>query len=577
MKYLLITTLFILTTLCSYAQQRTETAAPKWAAKAQNAIVSVVAYDRDHQLLRSGTGVYVSTNGQVAVAYDVLRDAYSATVVDHDGTQHEAERLLGADSNYGMVRLQVNAKKTPALPLPTAAHAAANGATVYAINYQKGRIATCPTTTVEKKDVVEEHYAYYTLAAEMPESYNGAPLFSADGQLLGLLLSPIGGKSYAFDASFVSSLSIQAIASKSATLALNNIHLRRALPDSQEEALVYLYFQSRSASNEDYLDQLNLFVSTYPNCAEGYYRRSIPLTDLFRFDDADRDLQTFLKLSADKAAANASIAQSIYNKLLFQPTPTYDRWTYDLALTHIDRAINAVQPKAANDEASEAALLDYRLRKAQILSAKRDDAGAIAIYDDINASKHRAPATFYASSLAHEAAGDSIGVLIALMDSAIALFPSPMPQSASNYVMRRAQLLVKAGRYREAIGDYNQYCFLNGNKMTDAFYYERFQVAMEGRLYPQALDDIDKAVELAPREPLYLVEKSALLLRVNYIDESIAAARQCIAIDPENSDAYRILGYALTQKGDKVEARRMLERAKALGDEAAQEIMDKYL
>ena len=67
------------------------------------------------------------------------------------------------------------------------------------------------------------------------------------------------------------------------------------------------------------------------------------------------------------------------------------------------------------------------------------------------------------------------------------------------------------------------------------------------------------------------------MLRVNMLDEAIAAARQCVALDSENVDAYRMLGYALLQKGDKTGALENLNRAISLGDEGAKEIVDKYM
>jgi tetratricopeptide (TPR) repeat protein len=96
-------------------------------------------------------------------------------------------------------------------------------------------------------------------------------------------------------------------------------------------------------------------------------------------------------------------------------------------------------------------------------------------------------------------------------------------------------------------------------------------------MYQQAIDDINMAVSAEPGNSVYLTEKCALMLRVNMLDEAIAAARQCVALDSENVDAYRMLGYALLQKGDKAGALENLNRAISLGDEGAKEIVDKYM
>jgi len=75
----------------------------------------------------------------------------------------------------------------------------------------------------------------------------------------------------------------------------------------------------------------------------------------------------------------------------------------------------------------------------------------------------------------------------------------------------------------------------------------------------------------------YRVEKAAICLRVNHIDECIEACRQALQLEPDQPDALRILGYAQIQKGDKAAARQNLMRAVELGDPNARAVMDAYL
>ena len=135
----------------------------------------------------------------------------------------------------------------------------------------------------------------------------------------------------------------------------------------------------------------------------------------------------------------------------------------------------------------------------------------------------------------------------------------------------------RAGKYRAAVLDYNKFCYLKNNQVSSRFYFDRSQIEIKARMYQQAIDDINMAVSAEPGNSVYLTEKCALMLRVNMLDEAIAAARQCVALDSENVDAYRMLGYALLQKGDKAGALENLNRAISLGDEGAKEIVDKYM
>lgn len=559
-----------------------EQPAPKWTAKACKAIVSVLTYDRNNELLHSGTGAFITPDGVGVSDYSVWRDAYSGAVVDQDGHRYEVERILGADDTYGVVRFRVSgAKKVSTLSAATSS-AAAQGRSVLALTYGKSAPVSCPQAVIEKKDVVEDGFAYLTLSTAFPDKFTGAMLFTVEGDFVGIVQSPIAGKSYATDSRHATAIEVEALPKRTDAVALQNIHLRKGLPSAQEEALVYLYFQSRSADNDTYIDLLDLFVSTWPDCAEGYLRRATPLMDLQRFGEADRDLQTYLRLAADKGQAEANVANAIFSKLTYQHDVAYEPWTYDLALEHIEKAL------AENDRQMAAAATDslrravgqtrygYQLQKAQILMAKPDTEAAVALYEQLASGPYRSPALLYAEAMARQQRGDSASVLIALLDSAVAMFPEPIPEEAATYIMRRGQLKALQGRYREAVLDYNQYCYLKNNKVSAVFYYERSQLEVQGRMYQQALDDLDQAIERAPREALYYVEKSALLLRVNELNSCIENAMLALRIDPDLSDAYRILGYALILKGDKAGGRKNLEKAVALGDESAQELIDKY-
>lgn len=581
MKRILYTFFFFCLAVVAQAQKLKEEPVPKWAAKVQKSIVSVLTYNQKNELLHRGVGVYVGRDGQVIASYALFCDAYSAQIVDFEGRKYPIERVLGASDVYGMAKVKATIQKNPYLPLTSLSDVQKNEK-VYILGYSKNKYVSCPSTVVAKTDTVENQFAYYTLGNAFDSIYDGDILFDAKGQLLGLMLPSIGGQGYAIDACLSSKLKINAIHSKLTGIALQKIHIPKAIPDTPEEALVYLYFQSKTASNDDYLDMVNLFVHTYPENAEGYYRRATPLLDLHRFDEAASDLDTYLKLAGNKMVAHSNVAQTITSKLLYQPNPVYEKWTYDLALSHVNQALEMAEKQlsqATTDslrDVSKATIVEYKLQKAQVMMGKKDYHGAISVYDEINAGPYRSASTFLASSLAHEAAHDSIGVQIAMMDSALSCFYNPLPRDAANYVMRRAKLFSAAKLYKKSVLDYNTYAMLMGDQLNDAFYYDRAMVELEGRMYQLALNDLDKAIELMPREPLYHVEKSALYLRVGEIDKCIDAARESISLDGANSDAYRILGYALLQKGDKINARKNLEKAKSLGDESSEELIEKY-
>jgi tetratricopeptide (TPR) repeat protein len=99
---------------------------------------------------------------------------------------------------------------------------------------------------------------------------------------------------------------------------------------------------------------------------------------------------------------------------------------------------------------------------------------------------------------------------------------------------------------------------------------------MEGRLFQQALNDIEKAITMTPQSDLYYAEKASLQVRVGYYDEAIETAKTCIQLAPEHSDGYLFMGLAQCLKGQKTEGLKNLQKAKELGDVQAEELIEKY-
>lgn len=527
--------------------------------------------------MKSGTAFFVGQNGEAIADYALFKNAYKAIVIDASGKQYEVESILGADDTYSLVRFHVDVKGNSYLS--SAQYIQGLGANVYALNYSKEKVSVCPQGVIESLDSINAKYGYYKFSVNMGDQYVGAPVFNANGELIGLLHSALGegsnSRSYAIDIRYREELKISAIQSRSATLALSSINIPKGIPDTQEECLVYSYFKSRTASNDEYMDILNRFIAAYPQCAEAYHRRSTPLIDLHRFDEADADLEKYMSLAQDKAVANFNVAQSIVNKLQLMPEPAYDKWTYDIAQEKVEKSIEL--ETAQNRAESPANIIRCKELKAQILGAKKDYDGAISIYEELNTGDRRSPAYYYAMSLARESRGDSTSLIVADLDSAIAMMGEPMPTEAASFVLRRGQVYAAAKNYRKAVLDYNQYAYLLNSQVSDIFYYDRSQIEMEGHMFQQALDDINSAIRIAPNKPLYYIEKAGMSLRFNMIDESISACTTVLQLNPNLADAYRIRGYAYVQKGDMNAARTDLQKAVELGDETAAEILKTYV
>ena len=73
-----------------------------------------------------------------------------------------------------------------------------------------------------------------------------------------------------------------------------------------------------------------------------------------------------------------------------------------------------------------------------------------------------------------------------------------------------------------------------------------------------------------------MAERASLLIRVSMIDDAIEQANEIVKTDANNSDGYLFLGVAQCIKGNKTEGVANLKRAKDMGDNQAQSLIDKY-
>jgi hypothetical protein len=87
-KNILLSLVFVL--LAQWAAAQT----PKWAEKARKAVFSVITYDQEDKILRTGNGFFVSESGTGLSDSTLFKDAYRAVVIDADGRQLPVEAIL---------------------------------------------------------------------------------------------------------------------------------------------------------------------------------------------------------------------------------------------------------------------------------------------------------------------------------------------------------------------------------------------------------------------------------------------------------------------------------------------------
>jgi tetratricopeptide (TPR) repeat protein len=357
-------------------------------------------------------------------------------------------------------------------------------------------------------------------------------------------------------------MTVSGFTSKQATMRLTQ--MRVALPDDFDQAVVALYMNQGSNTNDNILGMADDFINKFPTASEGYNAKALYLSDKGRFAEAAKVMEESIEKCEKKDEPHFDYSKIIFNKLLYSNDSTFTDWTLDKAIAEVDAAMG-VNP-----------LPVYNLHKAKILyTAKRYDE-AYNIFIDVTKTNMRSADCFYNASLCLQANNAPQEKVIEMLDSAVTFYPQPYKMEAAPFLMLRGKYLDDNGMYRKAVADYNEYEKLMGKMVNGNFFYLKEQAELKAKLYQPALDDIEKAITLAPKEQLYYAEKAMLLVRVNKIDDGMAAAQLCMTRFPDYGDGHAVYGLAQILKGKKKEGIATLEKAKELGSEMAEPLMEKY-
>lgn len=535
-------------------------AQPSWTKKATKSVFTLKTFDAAGTLLASSNGFFTGTEGEAVSSFSPFRGAYKAVVIDSQGKELAVLCMLGANDTYDVAKFRVDARKTT--PLVIASTNATEEQPLWLLPYHETK--NILQGRVKKAEVFNGHDAYYTLTLTMPDNASGCPILNEQGEVVGLAQQPARQKdtlTYAVSARYADSLHISGLSLNDA--ALRSTHIKKDLPAELSQAQLTMFMAASALDSLSYAQLVDDFIAKFPEAPDGYTYRAQLLGSARRFDDAARSMEQAIKVADKKDEAHFNYAKLIYQKEIYMADTPYEGWSLDKALEEA-REAERINPQAV-----------YRHQQAAILYAQKKYDDAYERYTTIFNSELRSPDLFYEASRCKLQQADTTAVL-ALLDSCVSMFNKPYLREAAPYIYARGQARMDAGRFRDATADFIEYERVMPNDVDDRFYYMRFRAEVGGRQFQQALNDIEEAIRRSPKSDLYLSEKASLLVRVGHYDDAMETARECIKIAPEHSDGYLFLGLAQCLKGQKEEGIKNLRRAKELGDDQADNLINQY-
>ena len=538
----------------------TSTAQPSWAKKATKSVFTLKTFAADGSLIASSNGFFIGTNGEAVSSFSPFKGASRAIIIDSQGKEIEVVSILGANDIYDVARFRVASNKTQ--PLSICCTMMPEGSLAWLLPYHETK--QLYSGPIRKAEQFMENYAYYTVALVSPQHTESCPLLNDEGEVIGMIQPSANAQdslSYAISVVFADSLRMTGFSLNEPVY--QQTQIKKELPDDLKEANVALFLASSRNDSLAYAQLVDDMISKFPTAPDGYTYKAQLDASRGDYAAADQNMTEAVRVSSPKDEAHFNFARLIYNKEVYFPGDVYENWSLDKALSEILAAIE-INP-----------LPTYLQLQASILFAQKKYEEAYDIYIQLTNSPLRNAEIFFGAAKCKAQLKDSTAML-SLLDSCVNTFSKPYLKEAAPYLWERAEARRNAGKYRDAVSDMNEYGNLMSASINENFYYIRHQTEIQARLYQQALNDINQAIQMNPNETLYYAEKASLEVRVGLFDEAEATAKECISIDPNNSDGYLFLGLAQCMKGNKQSGLDNLRKAKELGDPQADGLIEKY-
>jgi len=498
---------------------------------------------------------------QMVCLWSVLKDAVSAVVTNQKDKSFSVESVMGCDDIYDLCKIRVEGRHEPVV---LATNALPTGQTVWLSDGNKN--TTAQQLSIGKHEAFADSLSYYNLDGDAMRTAEGVAVVSQSGTVVGFThLSGTPRAIHSADLRLIASATTNGLSLNQREFSATQVPVD--MPRSLDQARIFLIIAAGQANPDRYSLYIDRFTALFPDVTDGYVAKASLNAANNQREEADAQMSQAVKNCTNKAEAQYEWAKIIYNKVVYEADSVESIWSLDDALKHIDAAIET-------DGQSS-----YVHLKAQILYAEGKTGEAMSLFESLKDSDIRGSELFYELAQCRSRMGASDSDVLALLDSAIEVAPKPIGAVTAPYLLARGRMLDAMEQYRKALSDYNLYdsLMIQRGTTTAEFYYTRHECELKLRKYQPALNDLAHATVLEPDNPAYITSLASLQLRLNLNDDALRTTEIALRAFPEYSALHVARGLALIRSGNKTDGLASLQKAKELGNEQAQSLIDKYV
>jgi tetratricopeptide (TPR) repeat protein len=518
-----------------FALKGQATTIPDIVAKAKPAVVQVIALDANWSPIRTGTGFFVSADGELLTNFHVIRGATHISARTNKGAIFVFEKLIAGSADSDVAFLKFEATDVDYLKVGSSAEAV-EGETVLVIGNPEGLQGTVSNGIIS---AFRENRAYIQITAPISPGSSGSPVLDGTGQVIGMatLVAKEGQNlNFAISAEVIEKVirpTLAQVTSSPSATPNGGSGPDDVLPDYIADLAVADYDKAFADSSKA--------IQLKPNDAEAYFGRAQANEGLGRFDEAIADYSEAIRLKPNDSSGyynRARAYDSVAVKLFFDPNALSSKDPHEQFSKAIADYTEAIRLKPDNEEAFYYRAQDYSQFQ-QFDKAVADCTEAIRLKPDF------ADAYFWRGS-AYKDLG-KYSEAIADSTETIRL----KPDSADAYSLR-GDAFYRLRQYGRAIADESEAIRLK--PIYALTYFTRGNAYNDLKQYESAVSDYTKVIRGLPNYGDAYRNRGSAYYSLGKYDSAVTDCTEAIRLNPKDAYTYYLRGTAYEELKDHYKA-----------------------
>jgi len=159
---------------------------PSLIKRIESSVVSVFTYDKKGNILRLGSGFFISQNGDIITNYHVLQGASSTEIKTSDGKTYPITYIVAGDEQSDIIRLSVDIPSKHVRPLSLTETISEVGERILVYGSPLGLEKTVSDGIISAIREVPGYGKLIQITAPISPGSSGSPVLNMKGEVIGI-------------------------------------------------------------------------------------------------------------------------------------------------------------------------------------------------------------------------------------------------------------------------------------------------------------------------------------------------------------------------------------------------------